>query len=107
MATSESKGELVTPITAVQGILLLLQLFVPQAVHVEQTRVTVQLMTHASQETVDQRTVQLFKPVLNVLPVSHQLLIVVTNHPPVVMTIPNMLHLALVGQDKVIVPIAT
>jgi len=29
------------------------------------------------------------------------------NHPPVVMTIPNMLHLALVGQEKVIVPIAT
>ena len=80
VATSESKGELVTPITAVQGILLLLQLFVPQAVHVEQTRVTVELMTHASQETVDQRTVLLFKPVLNVLPVSHQLLIVVTVH---------------------------
>ena len=76
MATSESKGELVTPITNVQGILLLLQLFVPKTVHVKQAWVTVKLMTCASQESVDQRTVLLLKPVKNVL-IAHQLLIAV------------------------------
>ena len=77
MATSESKGELVIPIMVVQCILLLHLLFVPKKVHVDQIWVTVKVMTSASQETVDQRTVLLYKLVLNVL-ISYQLLIVVT-----------------------------
>ena len=76
VATSESKGELVIPITVVQCILLLHLLFVPKKVHVDQIWVTVKVMTSASQETVDQRTVLLFKPVQNVL-ISHQMLIAV------------------------------
>ena len=77
VATSESNGELVIPIMVVLCTLLLLQLFVPQTAHVEQTPVTVKVMSSASQEIVDQRTALLFKPVLNVL-ISHQLLTVVT-----------------------------
>ena len=81
MATSESKGELVIPITVVQCILLLHLLFVPKKVHVDQIWVTVKVMTSASQETVDQGTVLLYKHVLNVL-ISYQLLIVVKVHIP-------------------------
>jgi len=45
MATSESKGELVIPITVVQSLLLLRRPFVPKIRHVEHRRVTVNLMT--------------------------------------------------------------
>ena len=68
MATSESKGELVIPIMVVQSSLLLSHPFVPKIVHVAQTKVTVNLVTCASQEQpVDQKIVLLLKPVLNVL----------------------------------------
>ena len=76
VAISKSKGELVIPISFVKSILLPQQLFVPKTVHVEKMRVTVKLMTCATQETVDQRTVLLFKPVQNVL-ISYQMLIAV------------------------------
>ena len=45
MATSESKGELVIPITVVQSLLLLRRPFVPKIGHVDHRRVTVNLMT--------------------------------------------------------------
>ena len=79
VATSESKGEHAIPISVVQCILLLHLLFVPKKVHVDQIWVIVKVMTSASQETVDQRIVLLYKAVLNVL-ISYQLLIVVKVH---------------------------
>ena len=77
MATSESKGELVIPITVVQSFLLLSRPFVPKIVHVEHRRVTVNPMTCASQEQpVDQETVLLSIPVLNVINFFQTLIVV-------------------------------
>ena len=76
MATSESKGELVIPITVVQSLLLLRRLFVPAIVHVAHKRVTVNLMTCVSQDPAAQITVLLLKPVHNVM-IFYQMQIVV------------------------------
>jgi len=77
MATSESKGELVIPITVVQSFLLLRLLFVPAIVHVEHRRVTVNLMTCASQEQpVEKKIVLLLKPVQIVMSFFQKLIVV-------------------------------
>ena len=77
MDTSESKGELVIPITVVQSLLLLRRLFVPAIVHVAHKRVTVNLMTCASQEQpVDQKIVLLLKPVRIVMSFFQKLIVV-------------------------------
>ena len=77
MATSESKGELVIPIITVQSSLLLSHPFVPKIVHVAQTKVTVNLVTCASQaQHVDQKIVLLLKPVLNVISCFQMLIVV-------------------------------
>ena len=77
MDTSESKGELVIPITAVQSLLLLRRPFVPAIVHVAHRRVTVNLMTCASQEQpVDQKIVLLLKPVRIVMSFFQKLIVV-------------------------------
>merc|ERR1719362_1590577 len=77
MATSKSKGELVIPIISVQSSLLLGHPFVPKIVHVAQMKVTVNLMTCASQEqAVDQKIVQLLRPVLHVFSCFQMLIVV-------------------------------
>ena len=78
MATSESKGELVIPITVVQSSVLLRRPFVPAIVHVEHRRVTVNLTTSAKLEPVEKKTVLLLKPVLNVLSCFQMLIVVST-----------------------------
>ena len=77
MATSKSKGELVIPIISVQSSLLLGHPFVPKIVHVAQMKVTVNLMTCASQEqAVDQKIVLLLRPVLHVFSCFQMLIVV-------------------------------
>ena len=79
MATSESKGELVIPITVVQSLLLLRRLFVQKITHVEHRRVTVNLMTCASLEQhVEKKTVLLLKPVQIVMIFFQKLIVVST-----------------------------
>ena len=78
MATSESKGELVIPITVVQSLLLLRRPFVPAIVHAAHKRVTVNLMTSASLEPVDQKIVLLLKPVQIVMSFFQKLIVVST-----------------------------
>ena len=77
MATSESKGELVIPITAVQSLLLLRRPFVPALLHVAHRRVTVNLMTCASlEQPVEKKTVLLLKPVQIVMNFFQKLIVV-------------------------------
>ena len=78
MATSESKGELVIPITVVQSSVLLRRPFVPAIVHVEHRRVTVNLTTSAKLEPVEKKTVLLLKPVQIVMIFFQKLIVVST-----------------------------
>ena len=79
MDTSESRGELAIPITAVQSLLLLRRLFVPKITPVAHRRVTVNLTTCASQEQpAEKKIVLLLKPVQIVMSFFQKLIVVST-----------------------------
>jgi len=76
MATSESKGELVIPITVVQSSVLLRRPFVPAIVHVEHRRVTVNLTTSAKLEPVEKKNCPVIETVQIVMIFFQKLIVV-------------------------------